>query len=116
MIAIVILILIVVSCQIWHKPEKGEKGQLYLKSNDLLLPTTIENIATTNNVVIYDTPTNTVQLPNISVSMNTAYGLAPASRGVVHTSDNLAYGHVNTTNNTGARQSISNTAIYETVQ
>ena len=35
-------------------------------------------------------------------------------QGVVHTSDNVAYGHVNTTSNTGARQ--TDTVVYEAVQ
>ena len=72
----------------------------------------IEN--TTTNTVIYDTPTDTVHVPNVPVSMNTAYGTATGSRGVVHTSDNVAYGHVSTTSNTGARQ--PDTVVYEAVQ
>ena len=113
-IVIVILILIIVGCLIWHKPCKGEKGQLYtyLSNVSLLLSTTIEN--TTTNTVIYDTPTDTVQYPNVSVTINTAYGTATASRGVVHTTDNVAYGHVNTTSNTGGRQ--TDTVVYEALQ
>ena len=72
----------------------------------------IEN--TTTNTVIYDTPTDTVHVPNVPVSMNTAYGTATGSRGVVHTSDNVAYGHVSTTSNTEARQ--PDTVVYEAVQ
>uniref|UniRef100_A0A1X7ULF2 Uncharacterized protein n=1 Tax=Amphimedon queenslandica TaxID=400682 RepID=A0A1X7ULF2_AMPQE len=82
---------------IWCKPWKREK----------------EN--TTTNTVIYDTPTDTVQaVPNVPVSMNTAYGTATGSRGVVRTSDNVAYGHVSATSNTGARQ--PDTVVYEAVQ
>ena len=46
--------------------------------------------------------------------MNTAYGTTTANRGVVDTTDNVAYGHVNTTSNTGGRQ--TDTAVYEAVQ
>ena len=78
----------------------------------LCLIITIEN--TTTNTVTYDTPTDTVQYPNVSVTMNTAYGTTTASRGVVDTSDNVAYGHMNTTSNTGGRQ--TDTGVNKAVQ
>ena len=86
----------------------------YVKYSNVLLflSTTIEN--TTTNTVIYDTPTDTVQYPNVPVTMNTAYGTTTDSRGVVHTTDNVAYGHVNTTSNTGGRQ--TDTTVYEALQ
>ena len=49
--------------------------------------------ATTSNPVIYDIPTDTLQFPNVSVSMeeNAAYGSASA-RVSVSMEENAAYG------------------------
>ena len=65
------------------------------------------NTTTPNNAVLYDTPTDAVQLPTASVSVgmkeNVAYGSATNStHRAVHTSDNIAYSHIHTTNNGGS--------------
>ena len=61
----------------------------------------------TSNAVLYDIPTDTVQSPTASVSVgmkeNIAYGSAAGSiHKAVHTSGNIAYSHVHTTNTGGS--------------
>ena len=75
------------------------------------------NTTTPNNAVLYDTPTDAVQLPTTSVSVgmkeNVAYGSATTStHRAVHTSGNIAYGQMNIS----TRQTAATTAaVYETV-
>ena len=69
---------------------------------------------------MYDTPTNTVQSPTVSVSVgmkeNVAYGSAAGStHRAVHTSGNIAYGQVNISTRQTAAATTTTAAVYETV-